>query len=112
MSYGKMNTPIYFYETVNTLDDEGFSKQEENLIATARAYREGRHGSQRWANLAAFSNVTDLFRLRVIPGVKITTDHILLCGDERFDIFSVENVKGKGMYLEVLATNTKSTKGA
>ncbi len=27
----------------------------------------------------------------------------ILCGDERFNITSVENVKGRGMYLEVLA---------
>ena len=44
--------------------------------------------------------------------VKITTDHILVCRDERFEIFSVEDVKGKGMYTEVLAVKIKPTKGA
>ena len=28
---------------------------------------------------------------------------IIFCGDVRFEITSVEDVKGKGMYLEVLA---------
>ena len=112
MSYGKMNTAIYFLETVNTADNEGFAVTEEKMIASTRAYREGRHGSQKWANLAAFSNVTDLFRFRAFPNVKITTDHILTCGDERFEIVSVEDVKGKGMYIEVLAVKIKPTNGA
>jgi hypothetical protein len=28
---------------------------------------------------------------------------VILCGDDRFEITSVEDVKGRGMYLEVLA---------
>ena len=44
-----------------------------------------------------------MFRLRVIPGLTVTTAHVILCGDERFDITSVEDVKGRKMYLEVLA---------
>ena len=110
MSFGKMNTPISFLETVNTT--EGFAVTEERIIASTRSYREGRHGSQKWANLAVFSNVTDLFRFRAFPNVKITTDHILICGDERFEIISVEDVKGKGMYIEALAIKIKPTKGA
>lgn len=111
MSFGKMNTAIYFLETVQTTDSEGFAVSEEKVIASTRAYREGRHGSQKWANLAAFSNVTDLFRFRAFPNIQITTDHILTCGDERFEIFSVEDVKGKGLYVEVLATKISATKG-
>ncbi len=112
MSLGKMNTAIYFLETVNTTDSEGFAVTEEKTIASTRAYREGRHGSQKWANFAAFFNVTDLFRFRAFPNVKITTDHILACGDERFEIVSVEDVKGKGMYIEVLAVKIEPAKGA
>ena len=67
------------------------------------AYREGRHGSQKWVNRAAFSEATDLFRFRVIPGLTVTTANVILSGDDRFEIASVEDVKGRGMYLEVLA---------
>jgi hypothetical protein len=28
---------------------------------------------------------------------------VILCGDDRFEITSVEDVKGRAMYLEVLA---------
>lgn len=50
-----------------------------------------------------FSEATDLFRFRTIPGVRVTTDCFILCDGDRFDITSVEDVKGKGMYIEVLA---------
>ena len=72
-------------------------------VAKIRAYREGRHGSEKWANMAAFSEATDLFRFRVIPGTEITTAMRIICDEHTFEITSVEDVKGRGMYLEVLA---------
>ena len=69
------------------------------------------HGSQRWANLAAFSEATDLFRFRCIPGLTVTTDHFLIYDDCRYDIVSVEDVKGRGMYIEVLAKKEVPTVG-
>ena len=103
MSFGKMNTQIQITQKQVTLDDEGFQTECDVVLATARAYREGQHGSEKWANRAAFSEATDLFRFRAIPGVKISTDMRLLCGDSVFEITSVEDVKGRGMYIEVLA---------
>jgi hypothetical protein len=32
---------------------------------------------------------------------------VLVCDGDRFEITSVENVKGRGMYLEVLAKEVK-----
>ena len=111
MSFGKMNTFIDIVSVTKKKDSEGFSVDSEEVLASVRAYREGRHGSQRWANLAAFSEATDLFRFRSIPGVGITTDHILVCDDGRFDITSVEDVKSRGMYTEVLAKKVVSSVG-
>lgn len=111
MSFGKMNTFIDIVSVTKKKDSEGFSVDAEEVLASVRAYREGRHGSQRWANLAAFSVSTDLFRFRTIPGIDITTDHILVCEDGRFDITSVEDVKSRGMYTEVLAKKAVSTVG-
>lgn len=59
--------------------------------------------------MAAFSEATDLFRFRVIPGVSVTTDLALLCDRDRFEITSVEDVKGRGMYLEVMAKVVKAS---
>ena len=98
-------------KTRQVKDSEGFIHSENEILASVRVYREGRHGSQRWANLAAFSEATDLFRFRCIPGLTITTDHFLICDGERFNIISVENVKGRGMYIEVLAKRSEPTIG-
>ena len=111
MSFGKMNTFIDIVETRKVKDSEGFTSTEDVILASVRAYREGRHGSERWANLAAFSEATDLFRFRVIPGLSLTTSMFLVCEDGRFDITSVEDVKGRGMYLEVLAKKVVSSVG-
>ena len=111
MSFGKMNTFIDIVSVTKKKDSEGFTVDSEEVLASVRAYREGRHGSQRWANLATFSEATDLFRFRSIPGIGVTTDHILVCEDGRFDITSVEDVKSRGMYVEVLAKKVVSTVG-
>ena len=111
MSFGNMNTLIDIVVLKKSKDEEGFATTVYDAVASVRAYREGRHGSQRWANLAAFSEATDLFRFRSIPGVTVTTDHVIMTGGETFDITSVENVKGRGMYTEVLAKKVVATSG-
>ena len=98
-----MNVPISIAIETVVKDAEGFATKTDTILASLHAYREGRHGSQKWVNRAAFSEATDLFRFRVIPGFAVTTAHVILCGDDRFEITSVEDVKGRGMYLEVLA---------
>ena len=103
MSFGKMNTLVDIVKPTITTDEDGFRITTDEVLATVRAYREGRYGSERWANRAAFTDATDLFRFRVIPKLPVTTDMALVCGAERFDITSVEDVKGRGMYVEVLA---------
>ena len=107
MSYGKMNAFIDIIEKTPVRDSEGFSTETDNIVASVRAYREGRHGNEKWANRAAFSEATDLFRFRCIPGVIITTSMVVANGDGRFEIASVEDVKGRGMYIEVLAKEVK-----
>lgn len=111
MSFGKMNTFIDIIETRKIKDSEGFTSTEDVVLASVRVYREGRHGSERWANLAAFSEATDLFRFRRIPGLTVTTEMVLVCDDGRFQITSVEDVKGRRMYVEVLAKKVVATNG-
>lgn len=111
MSFGKMNGFADIVKLKQVKDSEGFAHSEDEVLASIRVYREGRHGSQRWANLAAFSEATDLFRFRCIPGVTVTTDYVLVLEDGRYDIVSAENVKGRGMYIEVLAKKETATIG-
>lgn len=103
MSFGKMNKFIEITQKQITLDDEGFQTETDVIVAEVRAYREGRHGSEKWANRTAFSEATDLFRFRTIPGLTVTVDMRLFCDGSVFEITSVEDVKGRGMYIEALA---------
>ena len=107
MSIGMMNTWIDLRQKCLGKDTEGFVTTEYDTVATVRAYREGRHGSERWANRAVFTDATDLFRFRCIPDLKINEDMVIICADSRFEITSVEDVKGRGMYIEVLAKEVK-----
>ena len=104
MSFGKMNRFIEITQKQVRTDSEGFQAENDVVVAKVRAYREGRHGSEKWANRAVFSEATDLFRFRTIPNINVTTDMRILCDGSVFEITSLEDVKGRGMYIEVLAT--------
>ena len=111
MSFGKMSARISIAVETIVKDAEGFATKTDTILASLHAYREGRHGSQKWVNRAAFSEATDLFRFRKIPGFMVMTEHVILCDGERYEITSVENVKGRNMYLEVLAKREVATHG-
>ena len=111
MSLGLMNKPAKLYEKVPNIDSEGFSFENIKVLAEVRVFVEGRHGSERWANLAAFSEATELFRFRTIPGVEVTTKYYILYEGNEYNILSVENVKGRNMYVEVLAKRVVSSNG-
>lgn len=49
-----MNTPVEIMKKVIETDDEGFKNERLKTVARVRAYREARHGSERWANMATF----------------------------------------------------------
>ena len=111
MSFGKMNGFADIVENRQVKDSERFTHSENEVLASVRVYREGRHGRQRWAHLAAFSEAPALFSFRCIPGLTVTSDQFLICDDCRYDIVSVEDVKGRGMYIEVLAKKEVPTVG-
>ena len=109
MSFGKMNSFIDIISAENVTDSEGFSKREETVLASIRAYKEERHGNKMWANMAAFSEATVLFRFRKIPNLNITTKMDISCSDGRYSILSVEKSKDRCMYIEVLAKKIESS---
>jgi len=106
-----MNAFIDIVQTIQNKDAAGFSVSEDNILASVRAYKEERHGTKMWANRAAFSTATCLFRFRVIPEVEITTKLQILCGGKRYKILSAEDVRGRGMYIEALADILEPSKG-
>lgn len=109
MSFGKMNSFIDIISAENVTDSEGFSKKEETVLASIRAYKEERHGNKMWANMASFSEATSLFRFRKIPDIDVTTKLFILHDGIRYNIISVDNVKDRCMYIEVLAKKIESS---
>lgn len=104
-----MNSFIDIISTAPSKDADGFVTTGDHVVASVRAYKEDRHGNERWANMAAFSEATALFRFRKLPSVEITTALFLICDRERYRIVSVEDVRGRGMYVEVLAEKQEGT---
>jgi len=103
MSWGKMRTLCDIILTEQGKDAEGFAQLNTTILASVRAYKEDRHGNEAWANRAAFSTATALFQFRRVPGLEIDTTLSIACADGRYRILSVEDVRGRGMYLVVLA---------
>ena len=104
-----MNRFIEIITTEPVKDTEGFISAGDTVLANVRAYREDRHGNERWANMAAFSTATSLFRFRAIPGLTVDASLFIVCENERFRVLSVENIRGRGMYIEVLAERLEPT---
>jgi len=111
MGLGLMTRKAQLCEDKNVIDDEGFNRKETAVLSNFRVYADGKHGSKHWVNLAAFSEATELFRFRKIPNVEVTTKQYILFNGKRYDILSVENIKGRGMYLEVLAKKVETSNG-
>jgi SPP1 family predicted phage head-tail adaptor len=111
MSIGKMNTFIDLVITKTTKDSEGFSTTKDTVIASVRAYKEDRYASEKWANMAVFSEANALFRFRRIPDVEISTAMVIACYDGRYEIVSVRDIKNRGMYIEVLARKVVASSG-
>jgi len=100
MSFGKMREPVTIIRVHHEKDVDGFSQPRDEVLARVRVYHEQRHGNVKWANRAAFSEATALFRFRMIPGVAVEPLYILVCSAGRFEVLSVEILRG--LYVEAL----------
>ena len=109
MSFGKMSSVFTLYSPAPTKDEEGFVVPGETLLATGRAYFEPKNSTEKWRNNAVFAEASALFRFRAIPGLTVDTTMFILCGGERYNIISAEDVRGRGMYVEVLAEKLEGT---
>ena len=109
MGFGKMNKLVDIVSTAPVKDAEGFVSNGDTILATIRAYREEKHGNESWANRAAFSTASALFRCRKHPALTVTTDMTMVCDTGRYRILSVEDVRGRGLYIEALAEKLEPT---
>ena len=69
---GKMSEHIDLIRPVVTKDAAGFATTRDEVIASVRAFMQVRHASPAWVNRAAYTKADLLFRIRAIPGIKIT----------------------------------------
>lgn len=99
----KLQHSIELIRVENGTDEEGFPTERDVLLANVRAYREDRYGSEIWKNRSLFSKATTLFRIRAIPGVMLNTRSVVVTEDGRYNILSVEDIRHKGLYWEILA---------
>jgi len=102
-----MRRSIDIVETVSAKDDEGFSAAADHIIATVRTIKDERHGSETWANMAAFATAVARFQFRKIPGVEVTTAHAILCDGVRYRIISVRDMRG--IAVEVMVEKFEET---
>jgi len=105
----KLNSFIDIISTTPTKDAEGFVTHGDNIVASVRAYFEPKNATEKWVNMAAFSEADALFRFRVIPGLTVTPQMLITSDTGRYEIISVENAKQRGMYLEVVAKKTEGS---
>lgn len=111
MSLGRMNCLISIVKRTISTDSEGFKTEKETTVLETRCYHEQRHSSLRWTNLAAFSEATDRFVLRWVPGVTVEPGFFLDCHGTRYKILSAENVGERNMYLEIYAQRAVGSLG-
>ena len=112
MSFGKMNTNIDIVSTEPIKDAEGFVTKGDRTLASVKAYKEVRNTTAKWERIignAAFSSVTVMFRFRKIPNLTLMTSLFISDSEGRYNIINVEDVRGRGMYIEVLAEKLEGT---
>ena len=112
----KLNTFIDIITTSPVKDSEGFVTHGlgtqalcDNIVASVRAYFEPKNSTEKWSNMATFATANAIFRFRKIPGLTVTTQMIIVSGTERYNILSVENVRQRGMYLEIIAEKVEGS---
>lgn len=113
MAFGKMNTKIQILSTEQVKDKDGFTVDVETVLASIHAYKEVRNTSARWERIignAAFSGVNALFRFRKVPELTVATSHFITDLEGRYNIVSSEDVRGRNMYVEVLAEKIEGSK--
>ncbi len=103
MSIGDLNTPIQILHLRFGRDRDGFPTESEELIACVRARAEMRNATERWSNRAVLREASSVFTFRHIPHIEITTDMVIVCGTDRYNIISVENVRNRNLYTQIVA---------
>ncbi|MBR5620233.1 MAG: head-tail adaptor protein [Clostridia bacterium] len=102
MSIGDLNTPIQILRLRFGRDRDGFQTVSDDIIACVRAKVEVRNATEKWSSRAVLREASAVFTFRRIPHIDITTDMVIVCGADRYNIVSVENVRSRNLYTQVV----------
>jgi hypothetical protein len=91
----QLNTFIDIISTTPTKNAGGFVTHGDNILASVRAYFEPTNSTEKWSNMATFSEANAVFKFRKIPDLTVTPQMIITSDTGRYEILSVEDVKQK-----------------
>src|SRR5699024_3899561 len=111
MRFGKMRTFIDIVTREIVKAEECFSEETDRILAYERAYKEERKSSKARANKAELTKENAIFRDRNIPDLTIKPKIFIVCDDGRYEVVSVDNVKNRNMYIEVLTKKVVASDG-
>ena len=103
------NDFIEIIQRRSTTDDEAFSSYQDVVLASVRAEKSYGSMTETQANDATFAAQTAVFRLRHIPGLRVEPSMFITDAAGRYNITAVDEVSGRGMYIEVLAKKVTSS---
>lgn len=102
MSIGKLNTPIKIIKIINEKDSDGFSIKSKHQIAHMQAYFEIKNTTEKWSNRTILKDASALFIIRRNRTLQIDRTMFIECQGEQYQIVSIENVRNKNMYFEIV----------
>ena len=111
MALGLMNKKIYICALENTTDQDGFTSQQFKRLKETRAIVEEKHLNEKWSNYATFVDAEILFQLRAFPNFNLELEDYVEYQGQIYNIINVENIKGRNMYIEVLAKRCDASYG-
>jgi hypothetical protein len=115
---GKMVHWIHIMSKATEKDPSGFDVfVRYDHVMSIRATMERKKANEFWANIATFSKADTLFRFRKKPGIGIDASMAILIGNldnplvATYNILSVDEIKGAGLYYEVFAELIAPSRG-
>lgn len=103
MSYiADMRTPARIIEPTYGKDREGFPTYSDTTVADVLCRMEVKNATEKWTLRADLRDANAIITFRAIPGVTVTRFMLVRIGDDLYEITNVENVRGRGMYIQLI----------
>jgi len=99
----KLNHFIELFRVEQETDPDGFPVERDVFLASVRAYREDRYGSETWKNRSLFRQQRRFLESGEFPASHSIPRCVVVTEDGRHNILSVEDIRRKGLYWEILA---------